>query len=145
MNNRYKVYICKDGRYRAYDKTTKRVKSYPRILMENKLGRPLTKDEEVHHIDGDISNNSLDNLVVMSKKEHWNLHLEEIRKYTKDVKVKCVLCNKEFTMTPRQQRDRVSSETRGKHGPFCSRKCSGSYGRSEQIRRNSYTESSQSR
>jgi len=42
-----------------------------RTVMHHKLGRPLTKDEVVHHIDGDISNNHPDNLgVYASNADH---------------------------------------------------------------------------
>lgn len=45
-----------------------------RLVMERKLGRALRRDEHVHHIDGDKTNNDLSNLVVMSKSEHMKLH-----------------------------------------------------------------------
>ena len=41
-----------------------------RAVMESKLGRALTKEETVHHLDGDKENNSEGNLVVMPKKSH---------------------------------------------------------------------------
>jgi len=41
-----------------------------RWLMEQKLGRKLETWEEVHHIDRDATNNRLDNLVVLVRKEH---------------------------------------------------------------------------
>lgn len=48
-----------------------------RLVMEKSLGRPLTKNEVVHHIDGNIQNNSIENLQLMSKGEHRSLHLRE--------------------------------------------------------------------
>ena len=45
-----------------------------RYLMEQHLGRKLTADEVVHHIDGDRTNNNLSNLVVMQRGEHSALH-----------------------------------------------------------------------
>ena len=45
--------------------------------MESILGRKLSKDEIVHHKDGNKLNNNPDNLVVMSKKEHTLLHMKE--------------------------------------------------------------------
>lgn len=45
-----------------------------RILVEEKLGRELTADEEVHHVDGNHFNNALENLVVLSKSEHARIH-----------------------------------------------------------------------
>jgi len=46
-----------------------------RVLMEGKLGRPLQRREIVHHKDGDVSNNDLDNLELMeSQSPHVALH-----------------------------------------------------------------------
>lgn len=45
-----------------------------RIVMERILGRPLRKDEEVHHKDGCPWNNDPDNLVVLSGPEHRHVH-----------------------------------------------------------------------
>lgn len=45
-----------------------------RYVMEQHLGRKLRRNEVVHHIDGDKSNNSLSNLELMSYKEHNDLH-----------------------------------------------------------------------
>jgi len=45
-----------------------------RLVVEEHLGRLLLKDEIVHHIDLDPTNNIIDNLLVMSKSEHTTLH-----------------------------------------------------------------------
>ena len=42
------------------------VTQYARYLLAVKLGRFLTEDETVDHIDGDKTNNSIDNLQVLS-------------------------------------------------------------------------------
>ena len=48
-----------------------------RFLMENKIGRRLTNQEHVHHIDGDKSNNSLNNLMLLTINEHARIHGDE--------------------------------------------------------------------
>lgn len=61
------VYKCNDGRYRAYcrdENGQPKIVSYPRILMEQSLGRPLELFEDIHHINGDASDNVLDNLTI---------------------------------------------------------------------------------
>lgn len=46
-----------------------------RLMAEKKLGRILTKEECVHHIDGDRCNNSLDNLIVFkTNADHTAFH-----------------------------------------------------------------------
>jgi hypothetical protein len=45
-----------------------------RTVAELRLGRTLKSTEEVHHIDGNHKNNSIDNLVVISKSEHAKIH-----------------------------------------------------------------------
>lgn len=38
-----------------------------RLVMSDKLGRPLKKDEVVHHLDGNSLNNNSDNLQLMTR------------------------------------------------------------------------------
>ena len=45
-----------------------------RLVMEAELGRPLGRDELVHHIDSDRVNNDPANLQLMSKQTHKALH-----------------------------------------------------------------------
>jgi hypothetical protein len=51
-----------------------------RALAEMKIGRELTSDEDVHHIDGDHGNNAIENLAVVSKSEHMSIHAAEKRR-----------------------------------------------------------------
>lgn len=44
-----------------------------RYIMEIYLGRKLTKDEVVHHINGLGTDNRIENLTVMSKVDHDRL------------------------------------------------------------------------
>jgi len=45
-----------------------------RYLMEAKIGRRLKQNEVVHHKDGNKLNNSLENLQLMTRAEHNQLH-----------------------------------------------------------------------
>jgi len=48
-----------------------------RLVVESKIGRVLSPDEVVHHIDGDPTNNSIENLEVLTSSEHRKLHHKE--------------------------------------------------------------------
>lgn len=45
-----------------------------RLVAEQMLGRPLGPDEDVHHKDGDKTNNQPENLEVLTHDEHARLH-----------------------------------------------------------------------
>ncbi len=42
--------------------------------MEEHLGRPLSSDEHIHHINGDPADNSIENLELVSNSEHRKIH-----------------------------------------------------------------------
>ena len=66
--SKYKKITLEDGR-KAWEH---------RVIAEKILGRKLSPNEIIHHIDGDKSNNSPDNLQVMTRQEHAKLHKAEI-------------------------------------------------------------------
>jgi len=45
-----------------------------RYVLAKYLGRPLTRDEIVHHINGDKKDNRVENLIIMSRVNHLSLH-----------------------------------------------------------------------
>ncbi len=47
-----------------------------RYVMEQYLGRKLKHGEEIHHIDGNKLNNSIDNLQLLTTAEHRKLHVD---------------------------------------------------------------------
>jgi len=49
------------------------IKSH-RFVMAEKLGRPLRNDEIVHHKNGNVRDFRIDNLEIMSRKEHCKHH-----------------------------------------------------------------------
>ena len=45
-----------------------------RLAMAELLGRPLLKDEMVHHINGDRGDNRKENLIILGQSEHFGYH-----------------------------------------------------------------------
>lgn len=123
----------KDSRLRCiivHPDEHKQTISYPKYLMEIHLDRYLEENETVDHIDGNFLNNCIDNLQVLDRKKHC--YNDAYR--NRDVKVNCTYCGKEFTIKGntlhyRNRKDRYQS------GYFCSKKCSGLYGRMFQLRK----------
>lgn len=62
------------GKYAYSPIATGRLVFLHRFLAEKLLNRRLLQTESVHHLDFDKSNNSLSNLIVISKREHVRLH-----------------------------------------------------------------------
>lgn len=82
--------------------------SYARYLMSVKLGRFLTADEQVDHIDKNKANDSLDNLRVISQKE--NILYSAERSILKKI---CCMCCKEFFVEARFARQQTCSRQCG--------------------------------
>lgn len=47
------------------------------LVMERNIGRFLREDEVVHHVNRVRDDNRLENLRLMTKKEHLSLHMRE--------------------------------------------------------------------
>ena len=69
--NGYKQVKPKDEKLIIFDKNN--FKYEHRVIAEENLGRELKSTEDVHHLDGNRSNNSPDNLLVLEKSQHVKL------------------------------------------------------------------------
>jgi hypothetical protein len=119
-------YTRKDGRQHVVlqDGPAGKLKtvSYPKYLVEQRLGRELDPDEEtIDHIDGNWMNNAPDNIRIISRSQH----IKEDAIRVKRLSLPCVECGVVVERHPSDLRARAKI---GAAGPFCSRICSGKYG-----------------
>lgn len=98
--------------------------SYPKAQMEIHLGRRLFPNETVDHLDRNFRNNVVTNYNVLDRGKHSSL--DALRLKIEDAK--CVECGNTFTPTHKQ----IGKKAEGKAGPFCSRRCTGRYGKGVQ-------------
>lgn len=61
------------GRWRVRLSDGRRIYRY-RYVMEQHLGRPLRADEQVHHVNGDKTDDRLENLELLTASEHSQHH-----------------------------------------------------------------------
>jgi len=87
--------------------------------MEQKIGRPLTDQEEVDHIDDNPRNNVIDNFQILTGRKNK----EKTTQYAKYTDFDCPACGTSFMI---RRKDYQSNQVnRGKAGPYCSRRCAG--------------------
>lgn len=125
----YGPYYRPDGRQHVVivnDDKSRRTVSYPKWIMEQHLGRQLNLDETVDHINRDFTDNRIENLRVVDRKTHATD--DALR--AQSIEITCIWCNKKAL---KRGNDLRGNEKQGKAGPFCSKSCSGKYGRQVQM------------
>lgn len=85
------------------------------VAMEEKMGRFMTRNEIVHHIDQCKTNNDPSNLVLMTQSTHSTLHHKTGNTM---VSLICSACRGPFT-----RRVGNSPTSKGYKKAYCSRKC----------------------
>jgi hypothetical protein len=65
-----------DGYIAVWTPTGERLEH--QVIMEQKLGRPLSPGEVIHHIDGNKANNAPENLQLTTQSKHIREHLVEM-------------------------------------------------------------------
>lgn len=91
-------------------------KSDHRKIYEKYVG-PIPKDEngrsyEIHHIDGDHSNNNLSNLLCVSIKEHYEIH-----KAQGDFRA-CLIMSQRMKISPEEKSYLAKLSNKGKNNPM---------------------------
>lgn len=62
-----------DGRWRIIGRDGSRPYYY-RAVMEAHLGRPLLPDEDIHHMNHDVTDDRIENLMVLDRRSHGVIH-----------------------------------------------------------------------
>lgn len=119
----YGPYTRKDGRKHVvivHGDGRKQTKSYPRLLMEQYLGRELLPEETVDHINNDKTDDRIENLQILSLAN--NAKKEMALRPRKLYSFICPNCGKQAVKFTNNV---LNNKKKGRTGPFCSRSCAG--------------------
>ena len=106
--------------------------TYARYLMSVKLGRFLSDQEEVDHIDDNKTNDDINNLQILTpeqNREKQRLHY--INNVQQKFDLSCPQCGKDFTLTERDMGEKFYKhyQNNGSGLIFCSRSCNAIFNR----------------
>lgn len=62
------------GHIKKWDASRQQARGIHQLMMEQRLGRPLFRDEVVHHKDHDKGHNKSKNFKLLTRSEHMRLH-----------------------------------------------------------------------
>jgi len=105
-------YIHKTLGYKFIQKDRKKIYEH-RYVMEKYLKRKLKKSEHIHHINGIKIDNRIENLKIITAKEHPKLHNFARRK---GIYRNCIICGTEFYLKQYRIKNHI--------GKYCSIRCS---------------------
>lgn len=113
IGRRYVHCVFPDGRIKNVP--------YARYLMEVYLGKYIPPEYDVHHKDGDRTNDMVSNFEVKPKSDHTRDHHKKFF----DSEFVCPTCKNTFVLTGRQIYLRARDRRRGRSmgGPYCSLSC----------------------
>lgn len=129
LKKAYGPYTRQDGRKHmvlVFKNNSKKTISYPKWLMENHIGRRLLSHETVDHKDRDFTNDDINNLQILFKKEHSSLDARRV----KPLELSCIWCGNKTFQRPS---DFDGNTKQGRAGPFCGPSCRGKYGKAIQM------------
>jgi len=89
---------------------------YHRVIIENYIKRLLLPHEIVHHKNENKKDNRIENLEILTKIEHINLH----RKEKEFIELVCAYCGFSFV---KEKRNWKSQTKNGQINFYCCRKC----------------------
>lgn len=97
--------------------------SYARYLMSLHIGRELTPEEEVDHVDDDHTNDVIENLQILTPEQNREKQ-NRLRRRRSLVTLTCPECRADFT----RPRRNTNLRSHGSPSPSCcSRSCAASY------------------
>ena len=125
----YGPYKRRDGRSHVViylKNSVRKTVSLPKFIVEESCGKILEEFETIHHKNGNFDDNRLENLEVINRV----IHIQNDSKRVKKIEVECVICKKKFLRHATVIND---SAKFGCAGPFCSKQCSGRYGKLREL------------
>lgn len=122
----YVIFHKKEGRFQANlilksDSKVRTTLSYARYKMSVHLGRFLSQNEHVDHIDNDKTNDNISNLQILSPEENKQKAEKFYRLNNKmTLELTCPICNSIFQYPIKNYKFHIKN---GRKNFYCSRPC----------------------